>query len=144
MTTGDKSHDTLNYADQGGARTVIGGEIDIVDSGKLKLGGVDVTPALTIASQVLGAGAGYIIARGETALDGANPTPVVTGLGTVIGFALTLKGSVAPGLGTCQLTGVIALGSINVYAWKPTAADDCTLIASAGTETFDWVAVGTA
>jgi hypothetical protein len=29
-----------------------------------------------------------------------------------------------------------------VYGWKPTAAGDCTLIASTGTETFSYVVRG--
>lgn len=120
-----------------------GGVIDILSGGKLELGGVDVTPALTIASQVVGAGSGYIIARGETALDGSNPTPVATGLTTVTGFSATLKGSVAPGVGTTTLTYTSSGGTVSVYAWKPTSNSDPTLIASTGTETFGWVAVGT-
>lgn len=79
---------------------------------------------------------------GETALDGSNPTPVVTGLTTIISFVATLKGSAAPGVGTSKLTAVISSGTANVYAWKVTGAGDTTLIASAGTESFYWVAVG--
>ncbi len=90
-----------------------------------------------------GVAAGYLIARGATALDGSNPTPVVTGLTTVVGFAATLQGSAAPGVGTSVLTHTISSGTVSVYAWKPTSNADPTLIASTGTETFSWVAVGT-
>ncbi len=86
---------------------------------------------------------GFCIKAGVTALDGANPTPIVTGLTTVLGFALTLSKSTAPGVGTSQVTGVISSGTINMYGWKPTASGDCTLIASTGTEDVAWVAVGT-
>ena len=92
---------------------------------------------------IVGVAAGYKIARGETALDGSNPTPVTTGLTTCIAFVATLKGSSAPGVGTQKLTAVISSGDANVYAWKPTGSGDCTLIASTGTESFYWVAVGT-
>jgi hypothetical protein len=85
------------------------------------------------------------VARGETALDGGNPTPVATGLATVIAFVAMLKGSAAPGVGTSVLTSDIAgaAGNVNVYAWKVTGAGDTTLIASTGTESFYWVAIGT-
>lgn len=83
------------------------------------------------------------IVGGVTALDGSNPTPVVTGLTTVTGFAATLTGSAAPGVGTSVLTYIIASGTVNVYAWKPTSNSDPTLVASTGTETFAWIAVGT-
>lgn len=95
------------------------------------------------ANPLVGAADGYKIARGETALDGSNPTPVATGLTTVIAFVATLKGSVAPGLNTSVLTADISGATVNVYAWKPTSATNPTLIASTGTESFYWMAIGT-
>lgn len=142
MTTADPKVNTLNYTEQGGARTVIGGEIDIVTGGTLKVNGVDVTNAVATGG-VAGAAAGYKLARGETALDGSNPTPVVTGLTTVTGFVATLKGSAAPGVGTTTLTYTSSGGTVSVYAWKPTSNADPTLVASTGTETFGWAAIGT-
>jgi hypothetical protein len=135
--------DVLNYNEQGGARTVIGGEIDIVSGGALKVAGTDRTAALATAPA--GVAAGYKVARGETVLDGSNPTPVATGLATVIGFTATLKGTGAPGVGTSTLTADIAgaAGNVNVYAWKPTSNSDPTLVASTGTESFYWTAIGT-
>jgi hypothetical protein len=132
---------TANYEEQGGGRTVIGGEIDIVSGGALKVAGTDRTAALATAPAAVASG--YMIARGETALDGSNPTPVVTGLTTITGFSATLKGSAAPGVGTTTLTYTASGGTVSVYAWKPTSNADPTLIASTGTETFGWVAVGT-
>jgi hypothetical protein len=87
--------------------------------------------------------AGLCVKAGVTALDGGNPTPIVTGLTTVVGFSLTLAESGAPGVGTSVVTGVISSGTINAYGWKVTAAGDATLIASTGTEDVAWVAVGT-
>src|SRR5947209_808400 len=123
---------TANYNEQGGARTVIGGEIDIVSGGALKVAGTDKTAALAaaVAAPIAGVGASYMVARGETALDGSNPTPVATGLTSVVGFSATLKGSAAPGVGTSVLTAVISGATVNVYAWKPTSNADPTLIAS--------------
>lgn len=88
-------------------------------------------------------GAGYRVARGETALDGSNPTPVAHGLTTCIAFAATLKGTAAPGVGTSSLSANINGANVDVYAWKVTTSADNTLIASTGTESFYWVAVGT-
>jgi len=113
-----------------------------IDAAALKLAGVDAT-GVALTGGVIGVAAGYKIARGETALDGSNPTPVATGLATVIAFVATLKGSAAPGVGTSVLTAVISGATGNVYAWKVTSSSDTTLVASTGTESFYWVAVGT-
>lgn len=121
-----------------------GGTIEVETGGVVSFNGTDVTAALAaaIATPVAGVAAGYLLARGESTLDGSNATPITTGLTTVIAFVAILKGSVAPGVGTCCLTSVISSGTANVYAWKPTGAGDCTLIASTGTESFYWIAVG--
>jgi hypothetical protein len=95
---------------------------------------------------VIGVAAGYKIARGTTALDGSNPTPVTTGLSTVVAATLTLHDAGAPGVGTCLITNLTtnwATGALAVDAWKPTSNSDPTLVASSGTETFSWIAVGT-
>lgn len=98
----------------------------------------------TVLNAIAGASSGYKIARGETALDASNPTPVDTGLTTIIAFVATLKGTAAPGVGTSVLTANISTPpTVNVYAWKPTSNSDPTLVASTGTESFYWVAVGT-
>lgn len=97
------------------------------------------TPKFTL----LGTDEGVRVAGGEIALDGANPTPITTGLTTVTGVVLTQKGSAAPGVGTSELTYTVTGGTINVYAWKPTSNVDTTLIASSGTETIGWMAIGT-
>lgn len=130
-----------NYTEQGGARTVIGGSLDIVSGGTLAVAGTDVTA--TLAAAVAGVAAGYKIARGETALDGSNPTAVATGLSTIVGAAVALKGTTAPGVNTSVVTYGSSSGTLNLYAWKPTSNSDPTLIASTGTETVGWVAVGT-
>jgi hypothetical protein len=85
------------------------------------------------------------IAWGSSALDGSNPTRIATGLGHVHAFVATLRSSVAPGLLTQHLTVVPVSGvpgSYDVYAWRVTSAVDATMIASTGTDTFDWIAIG--
>ncbi len=82
------------------------------------------------------------MASGTIALDGSNPTPIVTGLASIDGSSVTLQGSSAPGLGTSVVTHTISGGTINVHAWKVTGAGDATLIASTGTETVAWTAKG--
>ncbi len=96
-----------------------------------------------VGNPVVGVAGGYKIARGETALDGGNPTPVATGLTTVVAFVATLKGTAAPGVSTSVLTADISGAAGNVYAWKPTSSSNPTLIASTGTESFGWIAIGT-
>lgn len=102
---------------------------------------VDVSSGME--TPLAGVAAGYKIARGETALDASNPTPVVTGLTTCVSFTATLKGTAAPGDNTSVLTADISGGDVNVYAWKNTGGTDPTLVASTGTESFYWIAVGT-
>ena len=96
-----------------------------------------------IKTAVAGVAVGYKIARGETALDGSNPTPVTTGLTTCVAFVAQLKGTSAPGDNTSVLTADISGGDANVYAWKNTSGSDPTLVASTGTESFYWIAIGT-
>lgn len=87
---------------------------------------------------------GLKIMGGSQALDGSNPTSVVTGLTTVLACAVTLRGSSAPGDNTSVLTTSdnATPGTIDVYAWKNTGGSDPTLVASTGTDTFDWIAIG--
>lgn len=97
----------------------------------------------TVLNGIGGVAAGVKMIGGEIALDGGNPTPIATGLTTVTGVALTLKGTSAPGVGTSVLTYDISGATVNVYAWKPTSNADPTLIASTGTETVGYIISGT-
>jgi len=107
---------------------------------------IEVLPIAEAPAPVSGIASGYKVARGESAFDGSNPTNIVTGLSTVIAFVATLKGTAAPGDNTSVLTVDLAgpaAGSADVYAWKNTGGTDPTLVASTGTESFYWVAIGT-
>lgn len=139
----DATYQTKIRHESGGDKIGVasGGEIDIESGGALKIAGTDRTAALATAPAAVAAG--YKIARGETALDGSNPTSVAHGLTTCVAFVATLKGTAAPGVGTSVLTANINGANVDVYAWKVTGAGDTTLIASTGTESFYWVAVGT-
>ena len=86
---------------------------------------------------------GFRVHCGTGTLDGANPTAIAHGLGTCLSFVATIIATSAPGVGTKVLTANISGASANVYAWKPTSNSDTTLVASSGTETFYWIAVGT-
>lgn len=79
---------------------------------------------------------------GEAALDGANPTPITTGLRVIDSVSLALRGSASPGDATSVLTYDIVGGVVNVYAWQNTTGTDPTLVASAGTQTFSFFIVG--
>jgi hypothetical protein len=118
-----------------------GGEVDFESGAALKIAGSDRTAALATATA--GVAAGYKVARGEAALDGSNPTPITTGLTTCIAAVATLKGSAAPGDNTSVLTCLIGTADFDVYAWKNTGGTDPTLVASTGTESFYWIAIGT-
>jgi hypothetical protein len=94
---------------------------------------------------VVGVAAGYKIARSAApvALDGSNPTSVAHGLTTCVAAVAQLAGSSAPGDSTAVLTCVINGAAIDVYAWKHQDGTDPTFVASTGTETFNWIAIGT-
>ncbi len=142
MTTADPAVNVLNYVEQGGARTVIGGEIDIVTGGKLKINGSDVT-ATVAGAGVAGVAAGYILARGEVTLDGSNPTPVTTGLTTVIAAVAVFKSTSAPGDDPNGLTVDYSGGTLNIYAWKNISGTDPTQVASTNSSAVvSWIAVG--
>jgi hypothetical protein len=115
---------------------------DGVDVKTLYVDGADVTSAVN-AGGVAGVASGYILARGITALDGSNPTPITTGLTAVLGFACALEGTTTPGVGTSVITYGISGGTVNLYAWKVTNSSTTTLIASTGTENVAWIAIGT-
>lgn len=116
-----------------------GAQLVLETGAKLYVGGSDLTNA------VAGAASGYAIARSATpvALDGSNPTSVAHGLTTCVAAFVQLVGSAAPGDSTSVLTCVINGANIDVYAWQNTGGTDPTLVASTGTETFSWFAVGT-
>ncbi len=99
---------------------------------------------VTNANAIVGVAAGYKIARSAApvALDGTNPTPVAHGLTTCLAAFVQLVGSVALGDNTSVLTTVINGANVDVYAWKNTGGTDPTLVASTGTETFTWIAIG--
>ena len=82
------------------------------------------------------------IVMGEVALDGGNPTPVSTGLTSITAVTLTLKGTAAPGDTTSVVTYDTSGGTLNIYAWKNTGGTDPTLVASTGTETVGYMALG--
>lgn len=105
-----------------------------------------VAPQNVVALAALGVAAGYRIARGIVALDGTNPTPVTTGLTTVVSATASLEGTSAPGVGTSLITvdpTNYSTGVLNLYAWKVTNSSTTTLIASTGTENVHWIAIGT-
>jgi len=146
----DTTYAPKTYHKQGGDEFVVasGGQITIESGGILSVNGVDVTAgvAAAAANPVVGVAAGYKLARGELALDGSNPTSVAHGLTTCIAVTATLKGSAAPGAGTSVITAVINGANLDFYAWKPTtggASGNPDLIASTGTESIYFVAVGT-
>lgn len=136
------------------AGTVVAGKAVVPTTGKtvdeinvtlLKVGTVDKTAAVAaaVATPVAGVAAGYKTARGETALDGSNPTDVATGLTTIVACTLTIKATAAPGVGTSVVTYSWSGATLSLYGWKVTANNDTTLIASTGTETIGWHCDGT-
>lgn len=137
------AQNVLNYQEQGGSRWAVGGTLDIVSGGQLQIAGTDRTAALATAPAAVASG--YKIARGETALDGSNPTDIASGLTSIVACAASIKATAAPGSGdgTRVITYTTSSATLSLYGWAPTSGTDPTLVASSGTETVGWVCVGT-
>lgn len=90
--------------------------------------------------------AGLRFACGEVTLDGGNPTPITTGLSTIVSGGVSLKAAATPGddpsWASVDYSG--SDGTMNLYAYKNTGGTDPTLVASTNnTAVFTWWAVGT-
>lgn len=106
-------------------------------SGSLSMAALTVN-SVVITSATTGVAGGYKIARGATAFDGSNPTTVATGLTSVVGCTATMRLTAALTTGTAFVTHAAPSGAnVDFYAWVIAGT------ASTGTETFDWVCVGT-
>lgn len=152
----DSDYNVVNYQAIGGKEWVIGntgllsirngGALNIETGGALKFNGVDMSGPDALA--IAGVAAGYKIARGEVTLDGTNPTPITTGLATVVAAVVCHKKATTPGLDPTHFTvdygGAVTAGELDVYAWKPTASGNVTLIASTdNASVISWIAIGT-
>lgn len=117
-----------------------GGFINILAGGALKLAGVTLAP-------IAGVAAGYKIARGEATLDGTNPTPIVTGLATVVACTVTNKSAVTPGDDPVHFTvdygGGVTAGTVNLYAWKNNGTDPTLVASTDAAAVVSWIAIGT-
>lgn len=153
---------TSNYSEQGGAKWVVGGdleitgdlsiesggEIDIESGGALKIAGTDKTSLLAavVANPVAGVAASYKIARGMASLTAT--AEITSGLATVVSAVATLAqdATVEALFATVSIpaqTGGNA-GKFTIKTWKPTATDNVTPTASTETGTaVAWIAVGT-
>lgn len=120
-----------------------GGVLNIESGGQLQIAGSDRTTALSTAPAAVAAG--YKIARGETALDGSNPTDIASGLTSIVACSASIKATAAPGSGdgTRVITYNTSSATLSLYGWAPTSGTDPTLVASSGTETVGWVCIGT-
>lgn len=96
---------------------------------------------------VEGVAAGYKIARGEATLDGTNPTPIVTGLATVVACTVTLKAAATPGDDPISFSvnygGGVAAGTVNLYAYKTNGTDPTLVDSTNAAAVVSWIAVGT-
>lgn len=92
--------------------------------------------------EVLSAPGQLEIRAGTATLDGSNPTPVTTGLDTIIAATVSLKATSTPGDDPTTFSVGYSGGTLNIYAYK-TDGTDPTLVASTNnTATVDWIAVG--
>lgn len=118
---GGKIDDVPNGNPEGWALEASTDEDDVVEV--LSMPGV---------SSVLAMGNGRVLIAGEVTLDGSNPTPIATGLAGIESAVVAFKRTTTPGLDPTDLTVDYtgSSGTVNVYAWAPTASGNVTLIAS--------------
>jgi len=92
-----------------------------------------------VANPLNGVAAGYKVARGVTALDASNPTPVATGLTTIVAAVACLQKTTTLGTNTAFVTVDFtgSDGTLNLYGWVAAGT------ASTGTESVNWIAFGT-
>lgn len=85
---------------------------------------------------------GLKVRAGTATLDGSNPTPVTTGLSTIVAATVSLKATATPGDDPTSFSVGYSGGTLNIYAYK-TDGTDPTLVASTNSSaTVDWIAVG--
>jgi hypothetical protein len=136
---------------QGGDALVFstGSELVLETGAKLFVGGSDLTAtAGGVANAVGGVADSYKLARGEVTLDGSNPTPITTGLATVVAAVACFKTAVAlgddPNALTVDYGGSVAAGELDIHAWKNSSGTDPTQVASTNSAmVVSWIAIGT-
>ena len=97
--------------------------------------GLQAFPPANLVTSPTGGGIKIAVLSGS--LDGSNPTPVVTGLTTVLAACPSIFSTSTPSTtGTVTLTCGVSGGTVNIYAFK----SDGT--ASTGTEGFTLIAAG--
>lgn len=141
----DPNYITKNYERQGGDQWDVGGVLDILSGGALKVAGVDRTSALATAPAAVAAG--YKIARGQHTTVTASDT-VVTGLATVVMVVATLDSDPGddPLFATASIgnqTNAPAAGSVYIKTWKTDGADPTPSAATTFTKKVNWFAIGT-
>lgn len=94
---------------------------------------------------VEGVAAGYKVARGTTV--GTATLTAVTGLASIVGFAVTPLGTTATLVNQARVVNAkpqaTTPGTLGIKRYKHTAPSTCTLIAATIAGTVGWVAVGT-
>lgn len=137
-----------NYIEQGGARTVIGGEIDIVSGGSLKIAGVAVSAtaaelnrAMDVSGRLVAAGATLTLTEAahdgktillDTATGSVVTLPAASGSGAKFRFKVSVTATsnshiVKVADATDIIQGVILAmsdGSAAALGWEAGAADD--------------------
>ncbi len=135
---------TSNYSEQGGAKWVVGGELDIESGGALKIAGTDKTALLAaaVSNPLAGAAASYKLARGNESFTGT--ATVTSGLATVVSAVATLSRDVSA---NCLFVSVSIptqtggdAGKFTIKAWK--TAETPTAATETGTA-VSWIAIGT-
>lgn len=137
----DASYQPKVYRKQGGDEFVVasGGSIDIESGGALKVSGTDKTATLSAA--IVGAAAGYKIARGETSVTGT--ADIATGLATVVQAVACLEDDIALTAAWVSVADSATPGNIVLKVWKPTGSADCTPTAATTAKSVRWIAIGT-
>lgn len=120
-------YNSSNYMTQAGNDWEVGGTLNIKSGGVFSYGGVSQSGVVRAGANALSSGT----------------VAVVTGLTTITSCTATIDNASTPGVGTSVVTYHASAGTATFYGWKVTNSSTTTLIAATGTETIDWVCVGT-
>lgn len=87
-------------------------------------------------------GSGLQIRAGVATLDGTNPTPVTTGLDSIVAAFCTLAAAATPGDDPTSFSYAASGGTLSIYAYKTNGSDPTLVDSTNNAATVAWLAVG--
>lgn len=109
--------------------------------GARALTSADISAGLASANVVVGAAAGYKVARGTASVTGSSA--INTGLASIVSFVLSLARAASSGTCWVSHSALASTGYTLAQVWALTSSGDATPVVSSVAATIHWIAVGT-